>query len=73
MRIFMLRSCAIAKLQFLGNSSSNIIAVVRQQFVMRINCSIFPQGNSFGVNQRLALTQRSFRIAPVSHCAVQRV
>ena len=40
---------------------------------MGINCSIFLYRNSFGANQRLALTRKSFRIAQVSHCAVQRV
>ena len=50
-----------------------IIAVVRQQFVMGINCSIFLYWNSFGANQRLALTRKSFRMAQASHCAVQRV
>ena len=51
----------------------NFIAVVRQEFVMGINCLIFLYRNSFGANQRLALAQKSFRIAQVSHCAVQRV
>ena len=40
---------------------------------MGTNCSIFLYRNSFGANQRLALTQKSFRIAQVSHCAVKRV
>ena len=53
--------------------SLRVIAVVRQQFVMGINCSIFLYRNSFGANQRLALTRKSFRITQVSHCAVQRV
>ena len=34
-----------------------LIAVVRQQFVLGINCSIFLYRNSFGANQRLALTR----------------
>ena len=38
---------------------------------MGINCSIFLYRNSFGANQRLALTRKSFRIAQVSHCAVR--
>ena len=45
------------------------IAVVRQQFVMGINCSIFLYRNSFDANQRLALTRKFFRIAQVSHCS----
>ena len=45
-------------------------AVVRQQFVIGINCSIFLYGNWFGANQPLALTRKSFRIVQVSHCAV---
>ena len=53
--------------------NEHIIAVVRQQFVMGINCSIFLYRNSFGANQRLALTRKSFRIVQVLHCAVQRV
>ena len=40
---------------------------------MGINCSTFLYRNSFGANQHLALTGKSFRIAQVSHCAVQRV
>ena len=36
--------------------ADNVVAVVRQQFVMGINCSIFLYRNSFGANQRLALT-----------------
>ena len=39
----------------------------------RINCSIFLYRNSFGANQRLALTRKSFRIAQVSLCEVERV
>ena len=50
-----------------------IIAVVKQQFVMGINCSIFLYRNLFGDNHRLAMTRESFRIAQVSHCAVQQV
>ena len=46
---------------------------VRQQFVMGTNCSIFLYRNSFGANQRLAVTGKSFRITQVSHCGVQRV
>ena len=53
--------------------TKSLIAVVRQQFVMGINCSIFLYRNPFGGNQCLALTRKSFRIAQVSHCAVQRV
>ena len=49
------------------NFLSDVFAVLRQQFVMRFNCSIFLYWNSFGANQRLALTQKSFRIAQVSH------
>ena len=33
---------------------------------MGINCSIFLYRNSFGANQRLALTRKSFRMAQVS-------
>ena len=43
-----------------------VIAVVKQQFVLGINPSIFLCRNSFGANQRLALTRKSFRIAQVS-------
>ena len=50
-----------------------IIAVVRQQFVFRINCSIFLYRNSFEANQFLALTRNSVRIAQVPLCAVQQV
>ena len=50
-----------------------VIAVVRQQFVMGTNSSIFLYRNSFGTNQRLAVTRKSFRITQVSHCGVQRV
>ena len=50
-----------------------LLAVVRQQFVMGIKCSMFLYRNSFGASQRLPLTWKSFRIAQVSHCAVQRV
>ena len=56
-----------------NQNEDRIIAVVTQQFLMRISCSIFLYRNSFGANQRLALTRKSFRIAQVSHCAVQRV
>ena len=49
-----------------------LIVVVRQQFVMGINCSIFLYRKSFGANQGLALIWKSFRISQVSHCAVQR-
>ena len=52
---------------------AKVIAVVRQQFVMGNDCSIFLHRNSFGANQRLALTRKFFRIVQVSHCAVQRV
>ena len=62
-------SCNVKLLRLI----SLLVAVVRQQFVMGINCSIFLYRNSLGVNQRLALTRKSFRIAQVSHCAVQRV
>ena len=41
-----------------------VFAVVRQQFVLGINCSIFLCQNSFGANQRLALNR--FRIEQVS-------
>ena len=55
-------------------SSLKIIAVVRQQFVIgMINCSVFLYRNSFGANQHLALTRKSFRIVQVSHCATQWV
>ena len=54
-------------------SQMGFFSVVRQQFVLGINCSIFLYRNSLGTNQRLALTRKSFRIAEVSHCAVQRV
>ena len=63
-------------LAFLSNpiqSKKILIVVVRQQFVIGINCSIFLYRNSFGANQRSALTRTSFRIAQVLHCAVQRV
>ena len=40
---------------------------------MGINCSIFLYRNSFGANQRLALTRKSFKIAQVSLHAVQQV
>ena len=39
----------------------SIIAVIRQQFVIGINCSIFLYRNSFGANQRLALTRKSLQ------------
>ena len=39
-----------------------INAVVRQQFVMGINCSIFLYRNSFGANDRLTLSGKSFRL-----------
>ena len=48
------------------------IAAVRQQFVIGIMLD-FLYRNSFGANQRLAMTRKSFRIAQVSHCSVQRV
>ena len=35
------------------------------------NRSIFLYQNLFGANQRFALSRKSFRIAQVSHCAVQ--
>ena len=38
-----------------NNLSLGIFAVVRQQFVLGVNCSIFLYRNSFGANQRLAL------------------
>ena len=43
------------------DSSGNeyVIAVVRQQFIRGINCSIFLYRNSFGANQHLSLTQGS--------------
>ena len=48
------------KLKLLTNFDFNltsilggVIVVVRQQFVMVINCSIFLYRNSFGANQRL--------------------
>ena len=49
---------------------NHIIDVVRQQFVVGINCSIFLYRNSFGANQRLTLTRKSFRIEQGSNCAV---
>ena len=49
------------------------VAVVRQQFVLGSNYSIFLYRNSFGANQSLAFTRKSFRIARVSLCAVQQV
>ena len=61
------------ELAFTHSYVLNIIAVVRKQFVLGINCSIFLNRNSFGANQRLALTQKSFRIVQVSLCAVQQV
>ena len=42
-----------------------------KQFVIGVNCSIFLYRNSFGANQRLALTRKFFRIVQVSHCAVR--
>ena len=39
---------------------------------MGINCSISLYWNSFGANQRLALTRKSFRIAQVSHQSSSR-
>ena len=53
--------------------NAQLFAIARQQFEMGINCSIFLHRNSFRANQRLALTGKSFRIAQVSHCVVQRV
>ena len=56
----------------------NLIAVVTQQFVMRINCSIFLYRNSFGANQRLALTGspselRRFHIVQFSGSSSRRM
>ena len=61
----MLKLLRTGKIQGVENgfSINEIIAVVRQQFVLGINCSIFPYRNSFRANQRLALTRKSFRIA----------
>ena len=53
--------------------SSDIIAVIRQQFVMGIMCSIFLCWNSFRANQSLALTWKSFRIVQVSGSGSKRV
>ena len=44
------------------NLVTKTIAVVRQQFVLGINCSTFLYRNSFRANQRLANTRKSFRI-----------
>ena len=46
--------------------------VIKQQFVLGINCSIFLYRNFFGANQRLALTRKSFRSAQVSRFAIQQ-
>ena len=50
-----------------------IVAVVRQQFVTGINCSIFLYRNSFRANQRLALTPKSFRIVQFSESGSRRM
>ena len=57
----------------IGKMSNLAFAVVRQQFVLGINRSVFLYQNSFGASQCLALTRKSFRVAQVSHCAVQGV
>ena len=54
-------SCVYALLPYL--SAHLFIAVIRQQFLLGINCSIFLYWNSYGANQCLALTWKSFRIA----------
>ena len=49
-----------------------LIAVFRQQFVMKIDCSIFLyQKKSFGASQGLALTRKSFRIDPSHDTAIK--
>ena len=57
----------------LSHRLNELFAVVRQQFVLGINCSIFQYRNWFGANQRLAQTRKSFKIAQVSLFAVQQV
>ena len=64
--------CFVEKIIRKRLSDSLFIAVVRQHFVLGINCSIFLYLNSFGANQPLALTGKSFRIAQVLLCAVQQ-
>ena len=67
---FLTKCSLLGKIGYYGNK---LIAVVRQQFLMGINCSIFLHRNSFRANQLLALTRKSSKIMQVSHCAVQWV
>ena len=54
---------------FGNNLKQRLIAVVRQQSVQGINCSIFLYRSSFGANQRLALTQKSFNCIGFTLCS----
>ena len=53
------------KLSALRPDLKFLTVVIRQQFVMGINCSIFLYQNSFGAKEHLALTRKSFRIVQV--------
>ena len=53
---------------FLSKTFSALsISSIRQQFLMGTKCSIYLYRNSFGANQCLTLTRKSFRIPHVSH------
>ena len=50
-----------------------IIAVVRQQFVLGINCLNFFNCSSFGANKRLVMSRKSSEIVQGLLCAGQQV
>ena len=74
MQLAKFNSFALSFIGFYRLVTIRLIAVVRQQFVLGINCSVFLHRNFFGANQHLTLTKKSFKIAQVSlFCSVQQV